>query len=805
MKRFILIFLLFNLFLFASCASEQKGLSAPKNFLPKETEVVFDISDWQSFYHDVENNTFLHSYSETPVFSHFQNHKTLFANLHPVSGSLLCFSTGSEHSFTFLSVYTEKILQIDSIQNKTSETLKIGEKEIQRIVVDKNPVFSAVKDSVYIISSSQEVLLDLLDRKTQTDPEFQKLFELQSKDSYIVFVKEQDQKKAGSFFSWSRANLTLTQESIHMTGITVATDSVPQLLKIFKDQDPQQSNMAEIVPISANRCSSITFNDSEKLQTQLAAFRKEKSSPTKTGIFDSSSEVGIIEMSAGNAFFIKSIDPTVTQDALASHTSAEATFRETPIKSIDIPNLFSEVFSPLFPKSEVFFVFALDDFFVFAPTIQLCEDIIISYLNQNTLKNSSQFNMMNSKISSAPSLMTITLDGTHPDRFQALFIPQTLALTEKKASKKYPIAVQQYIADRNFAHFSFYAREFSEGTKSDVIGVNELYHIDLKAPVITQPLFYEGHAPQVVVQDAENTLYLISESGKIIWNKSLESPILGTIEFVDLHGNGNRHMVFVTQKTLHVIDRNGKDAAGFPLRFKDDITQPVAVFDYENKRDYRFFLIQDKKVLLYDGKGKPVKGFSFSGTKSSIIQPVSHIRMGNKDYILIAEQNGKLNILNRMGQTRVEVKKAFNFSRIPLTYEDNHFVVITLDHSKERISEKGEVSSLKLNVSDNYWFVTEGSTKATLDDNNLRINGKLIELPLGIYSEPVLLNASQKMLSAITEIQEKKVYLFDHQNQLIEGFPVFGSSVPSFAGKSGQVERFMVVRGDESGIIVYHF
>src|SRR5690554_7864081 len=103
--------------------------------------------------------------------------------------------------------------------------------------------------------------------------------------------------------------------------------------------------------------------------------------------------------------------------------------------------------------------------------------------------------------------------------------------------------------------------------------------------------------------------------------------------------------------------------------------------------------------------------------------------MGNKDYILIAEQDGKLNILSRVGKPRVKVSKTFKFSDIPITSEDKNFVVITKDNAKEQISEKGEVSSQKLDVSINYWFTTVGSLKATLDNNLLRINGKLAELP----------------------------------------------------------------------------
>ena len=130
-----------------------------------------------------------------------------------------------------------------------------------------------------------------------------------------------------------------------------------------------------------------------------------------------------------------------------------------------------------------------------------------------------------------------------------------------------------------------------------------------------------------------------------------------------------------------------KDVKGFPIKFKDKVTQPLSVFDYDNNRNYRFVVVQGKEVLMYDKNGKIVKGFGFNKAKSNIAQSPVHIRMGNKDYIIVAEESGKLNILSRVGKSRVSVSKNFNFSEIPVAEEDNSFVVITKENTKERISQ----------------------------------------------------------------------------------------------------------------------
>src|SRR5690606_16302335 len=210
---------------------------------------------------------------------------------------------------------------------------------------------------------------------------------------------------------------------------------------------------------------------------------------------------------------------------------------------------------------------------------------------------------------------------------------------------------------------------------------------------------------------------------------------------------------------------------GFPIKFKDAVTQPLSVFDYDNNHNYRFVIVQGKDVLMYDKTGKTVKGFGFDKAKSDIAQSPKHIRMGNKDYIIIAEESGNLNILSRVGKSRVSVSKKFNFSEIPIAEEDNTFVVITKENTKERISQDGKISSQKLDVGSNYWFTILGNTKVTLDDNKLRINGKLAELPLGLYTKPQLFNINRNSYTTITETQEKKVYVFDKDGSLLNGFP----------------------------------
>ena len=94
--------------------------------------------------------------------------------------------------------------------------------------------------------------------------------------------------------------------------------------------------------------------------------------------------------------------------------------------------------------------------------------------------------------------------------------------------------------------------------------------------------------------------------------------------------------------------------------FKDEITQPLAVFDYDKQRNYRFLITQNKNLLMYDSKGKAVKGFKYKLRSPSSSQP-KHFRLRGKDYIVFSAGN-QLKLLDRRGAIRVKVKESIDFS-----------------------------------------------------------------------------------------------------------------------------------------------
>src|SRR5690606_28481322 len=185
----------------------------------------------------------------------------------------------------------------------------------------------------------------------------------------------------------------------------------------------------------------------------------------------------------------------------------------------------------------------------------------------------------------------------------------------------------QYIAEGDVAHFHTLLKNANTSTVNSNL-VTQIFSTILDAEVATDPQFVLNHytkKKEIVVQDVENNLYLISTEGKVLWKKKLDSKIRGEITQVDLYRNGRLQLAFTTASKLMIVDRNSKDVSPFPLDFKATITQPLSVFDYSKTKDYRFVVVMDQDVRMYDRNGESVNGFTFRKAKSSIINNPKHI------------------------------------------------------------------------------------------------------------------------------------------------------------------------------------
>jgi len=164
---------------------------------------------------------------------------------------------------------------------------------------------------------------------------------------------------------------------------------------------------------------------------------------------------------------------------------------------------------------------------------------------------------------------------------------------------------------------------------------------------------HTNNTREVLVQDGEHRIHLIGSSGKVLWKYQLDGPILGQVHQVDRFKNGKLQLLFNTAGRIHLIDRNGKDVGGFPLALPAKASAPIAVFEYENNKEYRVLVpVEDGRVLNYGMDGAPTTGWETPRLANFAVNEVHHLRIKNKDYLLAFDGAGKVNIFDRRGAER---------------------------------------------------------------------------------------------------------------------------------------------------------
>ena len=222
----------------------------------------------------------------------------------------------------------------------------------------------------------------------------------------------------------------------------------------------------------------------------------------------------------------------------------------------------------------------------------------------------------------------------------------------------------------------------------------------------------------IIVQDQENTIYLISAGGKVKWSRNLEGKILGGISQIDSYQNNKFQMVFNTKSKLHIIDILGNEIDEFPIEFNYLASNQVSIFDYDNNKDYRFLIAGDDfKIHNYNISGIQVSGWIQPETSSIIDRQLKHFAIDGLDYILSIQKSGVIKLFNRRGRERYIVKnKVFLPSESNFTI-DKSFIIdstsIVFEDSLGGISKLVLGKSCKeihdisdsLMINENYWNI----------------------------------------------------------------------------------------------------
>jgi len=227
----------------------------------------------------------------------------------------------------------------------------------------------------------------------------------------------------------------------------------------------------------------------------------------------------------------------------------------------------------------------------------------------------------------------------------------------------------------------------SIGTSNTELLVQESGENEYQAWKVVNHNTKEG---ELLKQTEQGELSLADKTGKALWKRQIEGAVIGEIAQIDALKNNKLQYAFTTEKALYIIDRNGKDLKGFPIKAKPPITSPLHVADYDKDKKYRLlFTAGDGFLHNYN-----VEGVRTTGWKGNLSSPrfITDIEVAGEDYLFTINQLGKMFLLNRIGETKKE------YSLILSDYDGKKCHVVVGENIDDVVitytTSKGEVKTI---------------------------------------------------------------------------------------------------------------
>ncbi len=184
---------------------------------------------------------------------------------------------------------------------------------------------------------------------------------------------------------------------------------------------------------------------------------------------------------------------------------------------------------------------------------------------------------------------------------------------------------------------------------------NTLWETLVDTDLYKNPIPVKNHLTketELACVDLKNNLYLLSNTGKILWKRNIGAEILGEIHQVDYFNNNKLQLLFNTENQLFIVDRNGKDLSGFPVKLAGTAAGGLSLFDYEKNKNYRLWIpLKNNTTVCYTINGKQL--VDFLPVKNA--GKVSRLILQQKDYFILRDTLGNIDVVNRKGEPRVKI------------------------------------------------------------------------------------------------------------------------------------------------------
>lgn len=814
-----LFFPLSLLILLIGCTPDKQTAVSSMDYLPENSFALIKINNLSAFNSDLKNNHFLEAWQASTLYKKVAGTLTSIQYLQSNSGAVLAFYQKDNDSVDFLlaAPFREELFKPGKAENFSKETYTYKNMVLEKYTIENQILYGIVEGDQLLISSSDSLIRHAraLPKGFAGDADFASLYATASTDRNAAiylkvypaslalggFLQPRSQKKLSWFANWVSLDIGINQDFLSLNGIALPSDSLPNFVGLFKNTRPLPLMTPSFAPESSRAVIAYALEDYSRFLGNRQVYAADTTATDS--LFQAVEELGIIFDRSGKSVLVNTIGSENISRYLREHTTAIEAYQNHDIHTLAEPDLLIRYFAPLLNDFKASYYTVLENALIFSPEQDALTNIIDHYSLGSTFEKSPVYTEARKSLADESNILMVAGKEGLKDVLGESLKNDALRELQETELAGYSIAAQ-LVSEGSFYHTTLLVRKIDAG--SDNKAVNTGFTVKLDAPLVIDPQVVHNHRTnkkEIVVQDEENNLYLISTEGKVLWKKSLGSRVQGSISQVDLYRNGRLQLAFTTDNQFIILDRNGKEVAPFKMTYPEGNLNPLAVFDYDNNKNYRFVVSQGNVVYMYNPQGRIVKGFTYTRAGSAILPSPQHIRFGNRDYLVFRLENGDLKILDRVGKIRIRVAEKIDFSENEVYAYKNLFALTDKSGNLYMINEKGKVSVTGFGLNQDHGMEATSKSMAIMNENVLKIKGREVVLDYGVYTAPRIFYLYDTIYVSVTDIQSRRTYLFNSKAELLPGFPVMGSSAAELADLDNDRKPELVVKGQDESIIVY--
>jgi len=801
------------------CKNEIEHGGSLLNYVPENAGVILKINDISQLKSELKNNTFILSLNASKAYRDLSDKVGLLNYIRSDTSALLAFVPSAPDTTEVLVVIPETAtFQLnDSLANASRESMNFKGLAISKYVLEEQIIFNTFHKDHLLISTSKALLEEVINtsEKGDSDAALNSLFAIsnsqKSATAYIntrnsqnverAVLKQSTIQQLPGYSDWLSLDLDSHPDELKLNGIALARDSSKQIVNLFNKIPPMVSATTSVAPSIADAILAFSLIDYDRFAINQKEYLN--NSFVLDSLFNGVEEVGHIYLGDQTAIVLHTYASENISEFLENNKTETFDFQGTEINGLSRIDFLNNFFDPLIANFKARYYTVLENAFVFSEDQRTLQKIISHHKRNDTFTTNALFKTLESSLADESSILFISnssaLGRFLQDDFSAGFVSDF-----KKAKISEFAFASQMVTDNQFFHTNMVIKEIGGNVADN--SISPVFSLQLDAELDTDPQFVINHRTgkkEIVVQDVENNLYLISTAGKVLWKKKLDARIQGKISQADIYKNGRLQLAFTTSDRFIILDRNGKEVMPFNIKFDGGNLNPLAVFDYDRNKNYRFVVTQGTNVFMYNSKGNIVKGFKYIKAEANVLFAPKHFRIGQKDYLVFMLENGMLNILSREGKIRIPVTERIDFSDNGVLLYKNKFTLSDKSGTLFVVDQKGGVSQTKLNLNEDHGTDATTNTLATMNDNVLTIKGKKVTLDLGVYTKPKIFYLYDKIYVGVTDLQSQQLYLFDSNAKSISNFPVIGGTLPDMSDMDNDRKVELVTREDNHALVVY--